>query len=100
MLRMRSAIWRSTTKSRLQRVKDRTAAAVPIRHRAALTGVHEMMDRSRPEWLSPRIPRENYVDRAVRDVREAQKQLFLAVVGAEVRARSKGLVLGPEWLKQ
>jgi hypothetical protein len=59
-----------------------------------------MMDRSRPEWLSPRKLREYYVDRAVREVGEAQKQMFLAVVSGEVRARSKGLVLGPEWLKQ
>jgi len=52
------------------------------------------------EWLSPRKLLEYYVDPAVRDVREAQKQMFLAVVSGEVRARSKGLVLGPEWLKQ
>ena len=29
-----------------------------------------------------------------------QKRLYLAVVKGEVRARLKGRVLGPEWLKQ
>jgi hypothetical protein len=31
---------------------------------------------------------------------DAEKELYLAVIRGEVRARSKGIVLGPEWLKQ
>ena len=52
------------------------------------------------EWLSPMKLREYYVDHAFDDVREAEKQLFLAVITREVRARRKGRMFGPEWLKQ
>jgi len=34
------------------------------------------------------------------DVMEAERQLYFAVIGGKVRARSKGRVLGPEWLTQ
>ena len=33
-------------------------------------------------------------------IEACQKRLYLAVIKGEVRARLKGLVLGPEWLKQ
>jgi hypothetical protein len=52
------------------------------------------------EWLSPRKLREYYVDHNFRSIKEAQKQLYLAVIRGEVRARLKGRPLGPEWLKQ
>ena len=51
------------------------------------------------EWLSPRGLLDYYFDQAV-DIQEAEKELYLAVVSGEVRARLKGRVLGPEWLKQ
>jgi hypothetical protein len=52
------------------------------------------------EWVSPLKLREYYVDRAFADIGEAEKQLHLAVISGEVRARFKGLIYGPEWLKQ
>jgi hypothetical protein len=52
------------------------------------------------EWLSPRKIREDYVDPLSTDIADAQKQLFLAVISGEVRARSKGRIFGPKWLKQ
>jgi hypothetical protein len=54
----------------------------------------------RSQWLRPMKLREYYVDHVVSDVHEAEKQLYLAVIKGEVRAKSKGIVLGPEWLKQ
>jgi hypothetical protein len=33
-------------------------------------------------------------------VAEAERQLYLAVVRGDVRARLNGKILGPEWLKQ
>jgi hypothetical protein len=55
---------------------------------------------SLPEWLSPRKLQDYYVETAVPDPDEAQKQIYEAVISGKVRARRKGLVLGPEWLKQ
>ena len=52
------------------------------------------------EWISPLKMQEYYVERAFADIGEAEKQLYLAVINGEVRARLKGLVYGPEWLKQ
>ena len=52
------------------------------------------------EWLRPSKLREYYVDRRFGDVNEAERQLYFAVIGGKVRARSKGRVLGPEWLTQ
>jgi hypothetical protein len=52
------------------------------------------------EWLRPLKLREYYVDHRCDDVTEAQKQLYLAVVRGDVRARLKGRLLGPEWLDQ
>jgi hypothetical protein len=52
------------------------------------------------EWLRPLKLREYYVDRRFDDVKEAERQLYFAVIGAKVKARRKGRVLGPEWLKQ
>ena len=51
------------------------------------------------EWTSPRKMMDYYMDQS--DVIEAcEKRLYLAVINGEVRARLKGRVLGPEWLKQ
>jgi hypothetical protein len=51
------------------------------------------------EWTSPRKMMDCYMDQS--DVIEAcEKRLYLAVINGEVRARLKGRVLGPEWLKQ
>jgi hypothetical protein len=44
--------------------------------------------------------REYYVEHAFSTVEEAEKQLYLAVIRGEVRARLKGVIYGPEWLKQ
>ena len=52
------------------------------------------------EWLRPMKLREYYVDHAFSTVEEADKQLYLAVIRGEVRARWNGIVYGPEWLKQ
>jgi hypothetical protein len=52
------------------------------------------------QWLRPSKLREYYVDNAFDSVEESSKQLYLAVIRGEVRARSQELVLGPEWLKQ
>jgi len=52
------------------------------------------------EWLRPSKLREYYVDHRFNDVKEAERQLYLAVIRGEVRARSKGRLFGPEWLKQ
>jgi len=45
------------------------------------------------EWLRPSKFREYYVDRRFDDVNEAERQLYFAVIGGKVRARSKGRVL-------
>jgi hypothetical protein len=52
------------------------------------------------EWLRPSKLREYYVDHRFDDVNEAERQLYFAVIGGKVRARSKGRVLGSEWLTQ
>jgi hypothetical protein len=53
----------------------------------------------RVEWLPPRLLRERYVDRAVHDISEGKRQMYLAVTSGRIRARSKGIVFGPEYLK-
>jgi hypothetical protein len=52
------------------------------------------------EWLSPQQILERYVDVAVGDIREAEAQLYLAIISGEIRARRKGVVFGAEKLKQ
>jgi hypothetical protein len=52
------------------------------------------------KWLRPLKVREYYLDSHFGSIRAADKWLYLAVVRGVVRARSKGLVLGPEWIKQ
>jgi len=52
------------------------------------------------EWLRPMKLREYYADHRFDDVNEAERQLYFAVIGGKVRARSKGRVFGPEWLAQ
>jgi hypothetical protein len=42
------------------------------------------------EWLRPLKLREYYVDRRFDDVKEAERQLYFAVIGAKVKARRKG----------
>jgi hypothetical protein len=51
------------------------------------------------EWISPRKLREHYVDHAVPDVQEANKQLFLAVAAGVVRARCQGVICDPRWFR-
>jgi hypothetical protein len=58
------------------------------------------MDDDDGKWLRPLKVREYCVDHAFDDVMDAEKQLYLAVICGEVRARRNGRVLGPEWLKQ
>jgi hypothetical protein len=41
------------------------------------------------EWLRPSKFREYYVDHRFDDVKEAERQLYLAVIRGEVRARRK-----------
>jgi hypothetical protein len=52
------------------------------------------------EWVRPSKMREFHVDPLFGDVHEAERQLYLAVIRGDVRARLNGRVLGPEWLKQ
>ncbi len=52
------------------------------------------------EWLRPLKLREYYVDSAVRTVEDAERQLWVAVILGDVRARSGGVEYGPEWRKQ
>ncbi len=52
------------------------------------------------DWMSPRETRQYYLDRVIADPRQAEKQLYRAVIKREVRARLNGRLLGPEWLKQ
>jgi hypothetical protein len=60
------------------------------------------MTASKPyyEWTRPLKLREYYVDRHFDSVEEAEKQLYLAVIRGDVRARRGEVVFGPEWLKQ
>ena len=51
------------------------------------------------EWTSPRKMMDYYMDQSD-GIEACQKRLYLAVMKDEVRVRLKGLVLGPEWLKQ
>ena len=51
------------------------------------------------EWTSPRKVMDYYMDQSD-GIEACQKRLYLAVIKGEVRARLKGRVLGPEWLKQ
>ena len=51
------------------------------------------------EWTSPRKMMDYYMDQSD-GIEACQKRLYLAVIKGEVRARLKGRVLGPEWLKQ
>jgi hypothetical protein len=47
------------------------------------------------KWLSPQK-----MLRRFGDVAEAERQLYLAVVRGDVRARLNGKILGPEWLTE
>jgi hypothetical protein len=54
------------------------------------------------KWMSPLKVRKYYVDHAkgIDTVEEAEKRLWLAVMGGTVRARRNGVIYGPKWLKQ
>ena len=52
------------------------------------------------KWLRPLKVREYYLDLHFDSIKAADKWLYLAVVRGAVRARSNGLVLGPEWIRQ
>ena len=52
------------------------------------------------KWLSPQKMLDYHIVRHFGDVAEAERQLYLAVVRGDVRARLNGKILGPEWLKQ
>jgi hypothetical protein len=52
------------------------------------------------DWLRPSKLREYYIDYCFDSLKEAERQLYLAVVRGDVKARLKGRELGPEWLKQ
>jgi hypothetical protein len=51
------------------------------------------------EWVSPRKMMDYFMDDSG-GVEATRKKLYLAVIKGEVRARSKGRVLGPQWLRQ
>src|SRR5262249_27157422 len=57
-------------------------------------------DRLMAEWLCPSKLREYYLDHRFDDAKEAERQLYFAAIRGEVRARRKGRMFGPEWLKQ
>ncbi len=52
------------------------------------------------KWMRPLKAREYYLDDQYDKGVDAEKQLYLAVICGQVRARINGRVLGPEWLKQ
>ena len=52
------------------------------------------------KWLSPQKMLDYHIVRHFGDVAEAERQLYLAVVRGDVRARLNGKILGSEWLKQ
>ena len=51
------------------------------------------------EWTSPGKMMDYYMDQSD-GIEACQKRLYLAVIKGDVRARLKGRILGPEWLKQ
>jgi hypothetical protein len=51
------------------------------------------------EWIGPRKMVDYYVDIG-QGYDRAEKQLYLAVIKGDVRAKLNGRELGPEWLKQ
>jgi hypothetical protein len=51
------------------------------------------------EWLRPLKIIEYYLDWLDPDLAGTTKELYLAVLNGDVRARLNGRVLGPEWLK-
>jgi hypothetical protein len=53
-----------------------------------------------PEWLSPRKLLDYYVDHAFSDIRDAERELFVAVIAGDIRSQRKGIILGPEWRRQ
>ena len=54
------------------------------------------MSRYKRQWLSPMKLREYYVNQFVPNVRDAEYQLFWAVVNGDIRARHSGRLLTPE----
>ena len=52
------------------------------------------------DWLGPRKLREYHVDHHFDTAEEAQKQLYLAIIRGDIRARRGEQTFGPEWLKQ
>ena len=52
------------------------------------------------KWLPPQKMLDYHIVRRFGDVAEAERQLYLAVVRGDARARLNGKILGPEWLKQ
>ena len=51
-------------------------------------------------WLRPLKIIEYYLDWMDPDLAETTKELYLAVINGEVRARLNGHILGPEWFKR
>ena len=52
------------------------------------------------EWLRPLKVIEYYLDWLDPDFAETTKELYLAVINGDVRARLNGHILGPEWFKR
>ena len=52
------------------------------------------------KWLPPGKVREYCVEHTSATVEEAAEKLWKAVITGKVRARHKGRVFGPEWIKQ
>ena len=52
------------------------------------------------QWLRPIKIIEYYLDWLDPDLAETTKELYLAVINGEVRARLNGHILGPEWFKR
>jgi hypothetical protein len=52
------------------------------------------------EWLRPIKIIEYYLDWLDPDLAETTKELYLAVLNGDVRARLNGHILGPEWFKR
>ena len=78
-----------------------TRLTVPIGASMTQRSSHDLEGKpAMSKWLSPQKMLDYHIVRRFEDVAEAERQLYLAVVRGDVRARLNGKILGPEWLKQ
>jgi hypothetical protein len=76
--------------------------AKDARDKERITSVSEIitLNREASGWLRPYKLEENLNDYCGLSINEAARQLYRAVVDGRVRARYRGRILGPKWLKR